>query len=74
MVREKERVNLTCEARGYPEPQILWRREDGKPIMASGMANDKGELMSAILEGLKRLTLSCKTFERISTHAQKISN
>ena len=46
MVREKDRVNLTCEARGYPEPQILWRREDGKPIMASGMANDKGEGMS----------------------------
>ena len=45
VVREKDRVNLTCEARGYPEPQILWRREDGKPIMASGMANDKGERM-----------------------------
>ena len=36
VVREKEKVNLTCEARGYPEPQILWRREDGKAIMASG--------------------------------------
>ena len=45
VVREKERVNLTCEASGYPSPQILWRREDGKPIMASGMANDKGERM-----------------------------
>ena len=32
IVREKERVNLTCEARGYPEPQILWKREDGKHI------------------------------------------
>ena len=42
VVREKERVNLTCEASGYPEPQILWRREDGKPIMASGMGSDKG--------------------------------
>ena len=31
-MRERERVNLTCEARGYPEPQILWRREDGKHI------------------------------------------
>ena len=47
VVREKERVNLTCEARGYPEPQILWRREDGKPIMASGMANDKGEMQDS---------------------------
>ena len=42
VVREKERVNLTCEASGYPQPQILWRREDGKPIMASGMGSDKG--------------------------------
>ena len=42
VVREKERVNLTCEASGYPQPQILWRREDGKPIMASGMGTDKG--------------------------------
>ena len=42
VVREKERVNLTCEARGYPSPQILWRREDGKPIMASGMGREKG--------------------------------
>ena len=23
VVKEKERVNLTCEARGYPEPQVL---------------------------------------------------
>ena len=36
VVREKEKVNLTCEARGYPEPKIIWRREDGKAIMASG--------------------------------------
>ena len=36
VVREKERVNLTCQARGYPEPQILWRREDGGPVLASG--------------------------------------
>ena len=33
VVREKERVNLTCEARGYPSPQILWRREDGAKIV-----------------------------------------
>ena len=33
VVREKERVNLTCEARGFPQPQILWRREDGADIL-----------------------------------------
>ena len=29
-------VNLTCEARGYPHPQIMWRREDGRTIVANG--------------------------------------
>ena len=29
-------VNLTCEARGYPHPQIMWRREDGRSIVANG--------------------------------------
>ena len=46
VVREKELVNLTCEAQGYPQPQILWRREDGRPIMASGMARDKGDQLA----------------------------
>ena len=30
------KVNLTCEARGYPQPQIMWRREDGRSITANG--------------------------------------
>jgi len=47
VVREKEKVNLTCEARGYPEPQILWRREDGKAIMASGQAKGKATSVSS---------------------------
>ena len=29
-------MNLTCEARGYPQPQIMWRREDGRSITANG--------------------------------------
>merc|ERR1719150_2543101 len=37
VVREKERVNLTCEARGYPSPQILWRREDGRDIVTGDL-------------------------------------
>jgi len=47
VVREKEKVNLTCEARGYPEPQILWRREDGKAIMASGQTKEKATSVSS---------------------------
>ncbi|XP_023322130.1 lachesin [Eurytemora carolleeae] len=42
VVKEKDRVNLTCEARGYPEPQVLWRREDGEIILSS----EKGKTIS----------------------------
>nr|XP_012137465.1 PREDICTED: lachesin-like [Megachile rotundata] len=33
MVREGGQVKLTCRARGVPPPRVLWRREDGKPII-----------------------------------------
>ena len=35
-IRNIFEVNLTCEARGYPQPQIMWRREDGRSITANG--------------------------------------
>ena len=52
VVREKERVNLTCQARGYPEPQILWRREDGGPVMASGQVGLKGRRVQGFIPQL----------------------
>ena len=62
VVREKEKVNLTCEARGYPEPKIIWRREDGKAIMASGQ---KGKGRKAISFNFAKLSsswpLQCKS-------------
>ena len=47
IVRERERVNLTCEARGYPEPQILWKREDGKHIYNE--YGERGMMIKTIL-------------------------
>ncbi|GFR13425.1 lachesin-like protein, partial [Trichonephila clavata] len=32
VVEERSKVSLRCEASGYPEPIITWRREDGKDI------------------------------------------
>ncbi|XP_045121826.1 lachesin-like isoform X2 [Portunus trituberculatus] len=32
-VRDGDSVSLVCTARGYPEPKILWRREDNEKIM-----------------------------------------
>ena len=41
VVKEKEKVNLTCDARGYPEPQILWRRRMGSLFLQSGHPMEK---------------------------------
>jgi hypothetical protein len=36
VVRESANVTLTCKATGYPEPYVMWRREDGKDINYNG--------------------------------------
>ncbi|XP_043274248.1 lachesin-like isoform X2 [Venturia canescens] len=36
VVREASNVTLTCKAKGYPEPYVMWRREDGKRINYNG--------------------------------------
>ena len=32
IVREGSNISLTCAARGHPQPNIVWRREDGAAI------------------------------------------
>ncbi|XP_054267192.1 lachesin-like [Macrosteles quadrilineatus] len=36
VVRESANVTLTCKAVGYPEPYVMWRREDGEDINYNG--------------------------------------
>ncbi|XP_076221875.1 neurotrimin isoform X5 [Nomia melanderi] len=36
VVREGSNVTLTCKASGYPEPYVMWRREDGTNINYNG--------------------------------------
>lgn len=36
VVREASNVTLTCRASGYPEPYVMWRREDGEDINYNG--------------------------------------
>ncbi|ROT69264.1 hypothetical protein C7M84_012562, partial [Penaeus vannamei] len=38
--RREKRVQLRCEARGYPPPEILWKREDGKNIILKSSGRD----------------------------------
>lgn len=33
MIPEGGSAKLVCKARGYPEPKILWKREDGGEII-----------------------------------------
>lgn len=36
VVREGTNVTLMCKARGYPEPYVMWRREDGDEMSIAG--------------------------------------
>ncbi|XP_030750811.1 lachesin [Sitophilus oryzae] len=36
VVLESTNVSLTCKATGYPEPYVMWRREDGDDIRYNG--------------------------------------
>jgi len=36
VVREGANVTLTCKARGYPDPYVMWRREDGGEMSIGG--------------------------------------
>ena len=39
IVAEGASVHLKCEARGYPEPRVAWKRADKTPIV---LRNGKG--------------------------------
>ncbi|VEN43681.1 unnamed protein product, partial [Callosobruchus maculatus] len=36
VVLESTNVSMTCKATGYPEPYVMWRREDGEDIRYNG--------------------------------------
>ena len=43
IAKEGEDVMLTCKATGRPEPQIMWKKEDGKTfIIKDGTVKKKG--------------------------------
>ena len=63
-IRNIFEVNLTCEARGYPQPQIMWRREDGRSITANGHTK----------KGLQYKEFSMRKTEKFWTfHHKKLS-
>ncbi|GLV46036.1 Dpr-interacting protein beta [Carabus blaptoides fortunei] len=46
MVPEGGSAKLVCKARGYPQPRIVWKREDGGEIIARGGPGGKTKLTS----------------------------
>lgn len=36
VVREGSNVTMVCRATGYPEPYVMWRREDGQEFNCNG--------------------------------------
>lgn len=43
MVPEGSAVRLACRARGFPEPDVTWRREDRRPIVLTRQEQKKTE-------------------------------
>ncbi|XP_039276696.1 lachesin-like [Nilaparvata lugens] len=60
MVPEGGTVKLTCRARGYPQPKVIWRREDNVEIIskeANGLKNKLPLFEGEILK-LSKITRS----------------
>ena len=36
VAREGENLTMACNAVGHPRPQIIWKRDDGEPIVING--------------------------------------
>lgn len=56
MVPEGGSAKLVCKARGYPKPRIVWRREDGGPIVTRGNPLTKVERFTSVEGEILMLT------------------
>jgi hypothetical protein len=50
VVRETANVTLMCKATGYPEPYVMWRREDGEDIIYNGENGEYCHLSTIVKE------------------------
>ncbi|XP_076676942.1 lachesin isoform X2 [Andrena cerasifolii] len=72
MVPEGGSAKLVCKARGYPKPEIVWKREDGAEIISrAGVSGGKTKIASA--EG-ETLTLSKVTRSEMGVYQCIASN
>ncbi|XP_076177114.1 lachesin [Ptiloglossa arizonensis] len=72
MVPEGGSAKLVCKARGYPKPEINWKREDGAEIISrAGLSG--GKIKKATVEG-ETLTLSKVTRSEMGAYLCIASN
>ncbi|XP_022237340.1 lachesin-like isoform X2 [Limulus polyphemus] len=48
LAREGSNVTMKCRAKGYPVPEITWKREDGQPISVGLWQNDLDQVTPMI--------------------------
>lgn len=68
MVPEGSSAKLTCKARGYPKPDIVWRREDRGDIIVrdtNGGAKTRRNVFSFQSYFLFIEIIRCSTFQKI---------
>ncbi|XP_033342159.1 lachesin isoform X1 [Megalopta genalis] len=72
MVPEGASAKLVCKARGYPKPEIVWKREDGTEIISrDGLSGGKTKMANAQGE---TLTLSKVTRSEMGAYLCIASN
>ncbi|XP_076641555.1 lachesin [Halictus rubicundus] len=72
MVPEGASAKLVCKARGYPKPEIVWKREDGTEIISrDGLSG--GKTKKAIAQG-ETLSLSKVTRSEMGAYLCIASN
>lgn len=57
-VRENQNINMTCRAEGFPNPKIIWRREDGQTITVERKRKGKSFVPFCVINLIKMQTIS----------------
>ena len=59
IVAEGASVHLKCEARGYPEPTVSWKRGNKMPIvLRDGKGTTRGKSLSEYPRNILSITIS----------------
>jgi hypothetical protein len=65
VVREGTNVTLTCKAKGFPEPYVMWRREDGDEMSING---ENGKNAKSRWKLVCKLTFSFSIFDSVTVN------